>query len=123
MEKSLEILKLCDSEYRFMMIVWENAPLKSGELVSLCREKLGWKKSTTYTVIKKLCERGYIQNQDAVVSVLIPKEKVQAEESDYFVERTFEGSLPGFLAAFLGGRTLSEQEAEKLKQMIDAHKE
>lgn len=123
MEKSLEILKLCDSEYRFMMIVWENAPLKSGELVSLCREKLGWKKSTTYTVIKKLCERGYIQNQDAMVSVLIPKEKVQAEESDYFVERTFEGSLPGFLAAFLGGRTLSEQEAEKLKQMIDAHKE
>lgn len=123
MEKSLEILKLCDSEYRFMMIVWENAPLKSGELVSLCREKLGWKKSTTYTVIKKLCERGYIQNQDAVVSVLIPKEKVQAEESDYFVERTFEGSLPGFLAAFLGGRTLSEQEAEKLKQMIDAHME
>ncbi|MBD5541833.1 MAG: BlaI/MecI/CopY family transcriptional regulator [Lachnospiraceae bacterium] len=123
MEKSLEILKLCDSEYRFMMIVWENAPLKSGELVSLCREKLGWKKSTTYTVIKKLCERGYIQNQDALVSVLIPKERVQAEESDYFVERTFEGSLPGFLAAFLGGRTLSEQEAEKLKQMIDAHKE
>lgn len=123
MEKSLEILKLCDSEYRFMMIVWENAPLKSGELVSLCREKLGWKKSTTYTVIKKLCERGYIQNQDALVSVLIPKEKVQAEESDYFVERTFEGSLPGFLAAFLGGRTLSEQEAERLKQMIDAHKE
>ena len=106
-----------------MMIVWENAPLKSGELVSLCREKLGWKKSTTYTVIKKLCEKGYIQNQDAQVSVLIPKEKVQAEESDYFVERTFEGSLPGFLAAFLGGRTLSEQEAEKLKQMIDAHKE
>lgn len=123
MEKSLEILKLCDSEYRFMMIVWEKAPLKSGELVSLCREKLGWKKSTTYTVIKKLCERGYIQNQDALVSVLIPKEKVQAEESDYFVERTFEGSLPGFLAAFLGGRKLSEQEAEKLKQMIDAHKE
>lgn len=123
MEKSLETLKLCDSDYRFMMIVWEHAPLKSGELVSLCREKLGWKKSTTYTVIKKLCEKGYIQNQDALVSVLIPKEKVQAEESDYFVERTFEGSLPGFLAAFLGGRTLSEQEAEKLKQMIDAHKE
>lgn len=123
MEKSIETLKLCDSDYRFMMIVWENAPVKSGELAGLCREKLGWKKSTTYTVIKKLCDKGYIQNRDAVVSALVPREKVQAEESDYFVERTFNGSLPGFLAAFLGGRTLSEQEADKLKQMIDAHKE
>lgn len=122
-EKSLETIKLCDSDYRFMMIVWENAPLKSGELVRLCKERLGWKKSTTYTVIKKLSEKGYIQNREALVSVRITKERVQAEESDYFVERTFDGSLPGFLAAFLGGRTLSEQEAEKLKQMIDAHKE
>lgn len=123
MERIAENLKLCDSDYRFMLIVWENAPVKSGELVGLCKEKLGWKKSTTYTVIKKLCEKGYIQNEDAVVSVLIPKEKVQAEESEYFVERTFEGSLPGFLVAFLGGRTLSDEEAEKLKRMIDEHKE
>lgn len=123
MEKTAENLKLCDSDYRFMLIVWEYAPVKSGELVALCKERLGWKKSTTYTVIKKLCEKGYIQNEDAVVSVLVPKEKVQAEETEYFVERTFEGSLPGFLAAFLGGRTLSEGEAEKLKQMIDEHKE
>ncbi|MBP3459862.1 MAG: BlaI/MecI/CopY family transcriptional regulator [Lachnospiraceae bacterium] len=119
----MENLKLCDSDYRFMMIVWENAPMKSGELAGLCKEKLGWKKSTTYTVIKKLCEKGYIQNENAIVSVLIPKEKVQAEETEYFVERTFEGSLPGFLAAFLGGRILSEEEAEKLKKMIDEHKE
>lgn len=123
MEKTGESLKLCDSDYRFMLIVWEYAPVKSGELVGLCKEKLGWKKSTTYTVIKKLCEKGYIQNEDAVVSVLIPKEKVQAEETEYFVDRTFEGSLPGFLAAFLGKRTLSEEEAEKLKQLIDEHKE
>lgn len=123
MERIAENLKLCDSDYRFMLIVWENAPVKSGKLVGLCKEKLGWKKSTTYTVIKKLCEKGYIQNEDAVVSVLISKEKVQAEESEYFVERTFEGSLPGFLAAFLGGRTLSDEEAEKLKRMIDEHKE
>lgn len=123
MEKAVENLKLCDSDYRFMMIVWENAPMKSGELAGLCKEKLGWKKSTTYTVIKKLCEKGYIQNENAIVSVLIPKEKVQAEETEYFVERTFEGSLPGFLAAFLGGRILSEEEAEKLKKMIDEHKE
>ena len=123
MEKSLESLKLCDSDYRFMMIVWENAPVKSGELVGLCKEKLGWKKSTTYTVIKKLCDKGYIQNQDAMVSVLIPKEKVQAEESDYFVERTFGGSLPHFLAAFLGDRKLSAQEAETIEAMIRAHRE
>lgn len=123
MEKTAENLKLCDSDYRFMLVVWENAPIKSGDLAGLCREKLGWKKSTTYTVIKKLCEKGYIQNEDATVSVLIPKEKVQAEESEYFVERTFEGSLPGFLAAFLGGRTLSSQEADKLKRMIDEHRE
>lgn len=123
MEKAVENLKLCDSDYRFMLIVWENAPMKSGELAGLCKEKLGWKKSTTYTVIKKLCEKGYIQNENAIVSVLIPKEKVQAEETEYFVERTFEGSLPGFLAAFLGGRILSEEEAEKLKKMIDEHKE
>lgn len=123
MEKAVENLKLCDSDYRFMLIVWENAPMKSGELAGLCKEKLGWKKSTTYTVIKKLCEKGYIQNENAIVSVLIPKEKAQAEETEYFVERTFEGSLPGFLAAFLGGRILSEEEAEKLKKMIDEHKE
>lgn len=123
MENASELLKLCDSDYRFMSIVWEYAPLKSGELVGLCRDILGWKKSTTYTVIKKLCEKGYIQNEDAVVSVLVAKEKVQAEESAYFVERTFGGSLPGFLAAFLGGKTLSKQEAEKLKHLIDAHRE
>lgn len=118
----MENLKLCDSEYRFMMIVWENAPVGSGTLVNLCSEKLGWKKSTTYTVIKKLCERGYIVNENAVVSVLIPREQVQAEETEYFVERTFSGSLPQFLTAFLGNKQLSEKEAERLKQLIDEHR-
>ncbi|MDE7479251.1 MAG: BlaI/MecI/CopY family transcriptional regulator [Lachnospiraceae bacterium] len=117
----MEILKLCDSDYRFMLIVWEYAPVNSGELVRLCNEKLGWKKSTTYTQIKKMCEKGYIENTQAVVNVLIPKEKVQADESIYFVERTFDGSLPEFLTAFLGGRTISEKEAEKIKKMIDEH--
>ncbi len=114
---------LCDSDYKFMTVVWENAPIGSGELVKLCREKLGWKKSTTYTTIKKLCEKGYIQNESAMVSVLIPKEEVQANESASFVDRTFEGSLPQFIAAFLNGRTISEQEAEKIRRMINESKE
>lgn len=118
MEKDL---KLCDSDYKFMTIVWEYAPLNSGELVTLCKEHLGWKKSTTYTVIKKLTERGFIKNENATVSVLVKKEDCQAVETDYFVERTFGGSLPGFLAAFLNSRKLSEAEAEEIKRMIDEH--
>ncbi len=116
-------LKLCDSDYRFMTIVWDHAPIGSGKLAELCAEKLSWKKSTTYTVIKKLSERGFIKNENAVVEVLIPKERVQAEETDYFVERTFDGSLPNFLAAFLTGRKISQKEAEEIKRLIDKHME
>ncbi|HPT78649.1 MAG TPA: BlaI/MecI/CopY family transcriptional regulator [Candidatus Atribacteria bacterium] len=116
-------LKLCDSEYRFMTIVWDHAPIGSGRLVELCAEKLGWKKSTTYTVIKKLSVRGFIKNENAVVEVLIPKESVQAEETDYFVERTFDGSLPNFLVAFLSGRKISQKEAEEIKRLIDKYME
>lgn len=119
----MESWKLCDSDYRFMCIVWENAPVGSGELVKLCREELGWKKSTTYTVLRKLCEKGYIANENAVVSVLVPKERVQEDESTYFVERTFGGSLPGFLTAFLGNKKLSDREVEELEQLIAAHRE
>ena len=119
----MEELKLCDSEYRFMLLVWEASPVKSGELVKTARERLGWKKSTTYTVIKKLAERGFLKNEDAVVTALVQKETCQAVESDYFVERTFEGSLPKFIAAFLGGRTISEKEAEEIIRLIDSHKE
>ncbi|MCI7130076.1 MAG: BlaI/MecI/CopY family transcriptional regulator [Lachnospiraceae bacterium] len=115
--------RLCDSDYRFMCVVWDHAPVNSGELVKLCEQQLGWKKSTTYTVIRKMCEKGYISNVDATVSVLISKEQVQANESEYFVERTFDGSLPGFVAAFLGGKKISAREAAQLKQMIDAHRE
>ena len=116
-------LKLCDSEYRFMLLVWETEPVRSGDLVKISHDRLGWKRATTYTVIKKLAERGFLQNEDTIVSSLVPKEKCQAVASDYFVERTFEGSLPGFIAAFLGGKTISEQEAEEIKRMIDEHKE
>ena len=122
MEQANQQNRLCDSDYRFIQIVWKYAPVKSGELAVLCEKELGWKKSTTYTVIKKLCEKGFIQNENALVSVLIPREKVQASETEYFVERTFAGSLPGFLTAFLGEKTLSEKEAERLKKLIDEHK-
>ncbi len=117
----MESLKLCDSDYRFMLVVWEHSPVSSGTLVKFCNEQLGWKKSTTYTAIKKLSEKGYIKNENAVVSVLIPKERVQKDETDYFVERTFGGSLPGFLTAFLGGKSISKEEADKIKDIIDRY--
>ena len=119
----MDYAKLCDSDYRFMCVVWDHAPLGSGELVKLCQEELGWKKSTTYTIVRKMCEKGYITNENATISVLIPKEKAQMDESQYFVERTFGGSLPGFITAFLGGRKISNEEAKMLKKMIDEHKE
>lgn len=119
----MDKMKLCDSDYRFLMIVWEHAPIKSGKLVTLCGEQLGWKKSTTFTVIKKLCDKGYIVNENAVVSVLISREDAQADESEHFVERTFDGSLPQFVAAFLGGKTISKKEADKILELIDEHRE
>lgn len=117
----MENLRLCDSDYRFMTIVWENAPVASGDLVKLCNENLGWKKSTTYTAIKKLSEKGYIKNENAIVSVLIAQELVQRDETNYFVDRTFGGSLPGFLTAFLGGKNISKEEAEEIKRIIDEY--
>ena len=119
----METLKLCESDYRFMSVIWDSEPLQSGELVTLCAEKLGWKKSTTYTTLKKLCEKGFAKNEDTVVSSLVPREKAQAYESEHFVKHAFGGSLPGFLAAFLGGKTISEKEAAELKRLIDEHRE
>ena len=117
----MESLKLCDSDYRFMCVVWEHAPVGSGDLVKLCASMLGWKKSTTYTAIKKLSEKGFIQNENAVVSVLIDKERVQAEESNYFVEHTFGGSLPQFLTAFLDDKKLSTEEVAEIRRIIDEY--
>ncbi len=118
----MENIMLCQSDYRFMSVVWENEPVSSGRLVTLCAERLGWKKSTTYTVLRKMGEKGFVKNEDAVVASLYKKEKVQAKESEYFVERTFDGSLPAFLTAFLGGKTISERDAEELKRLIDTHR-
>lgn len=119
----MDEFNIWDSDYRFMMIVWEHAPIGSGKLVKLCQANLGWKKSTTYNAIRRMGKKGLIKNENALVSVVIPKEKVQAVESDHFVERTFKGSLPRFLASFLSGKAISGKEAEELKQLIDRHKE
>jgi len=115
----MEKYKLFDAEYKFVSIVWDNEPINSTELVKLCAEKLGWKKSTTYTVLKKLCERKVLQNKDATITALVKREDVQRYESKAVLEKTFDGSLPKFLTAFLSGRKLSEQEAEELKRIIE----
>ena len=121
--KKMDNLKLCESDYRFMSVIWDNEPVPSGKLVELCAERLGWKKPTTYTTLKKLCEKGFAKNENTVVTALIPKNSVQKQASERFVENTFEGSLPKFLVTFLGGKTLSEKESEELKRLIDEHKE
>ena len=119
----MENFKLAESEYRFAMIVWENEPINSGELVTLCEKNLGWKKSTTYTVLKKLCEKGLFKNEAAIVTAIIKMAQVQRFESEHFICRTFGGSLPQFITAFMGDKKLSKQEAEQLKQLIDRYKE
>ena len=118
----MEQAKLAEGEYRFACIVWDHEPVSSGTLVELCREELGWKKSTVYTVLKKLTDRGVLRSENAVVSSLVSREQVQRYESEHLIDRTFGGSLPAFLAAFMGGHTISEREAEELKQLIDRHR-
>ena len=119
----MEHLKLCESDYRFMTVIWDHEPVPSGKLVELCLQKLGWKKPTTYTTLKKLCEKGFAKNERSCVTSLVARESVQKAESERIVEQTFSGSLPGFLVAFLGGKTISESEAEELKRLIDSHRE
>ena len=111
--------KVFESEYRFCLILWENEPIKSSELVSLCKEKLGWKPTTTYTVIKRLSERGVVKNENTVVSSLVSKDEIQEAEIDEMVEKTFEGSVPAFLAAFTKKRNLTEKEIAEIRKMID----
>ena len=111
--------KVFESEYRFCLILWENEPVKSSKLVELCKEQLGWKPTTTYTVIKRLSERGVLKNENTVVSSLVSKDEVQASEINEMVEKTFEGSLPAFIAAFTKHQKLSEKEIDAMQQMID----
>lgn len=119
----METPKVYESEYRFCLILWEHEPIKSRELVKLCKEQLGWKPTTTYTVIKRLSERGILKNENTVVTSLVSKDAVQAAEIDELVERTFEGSLPAFIAAFTRHRKLSRDEIDQVQQMIDRFRE
>ena len=114
--------KIFESEYRFCLILWEHEPIKSSELVDLCREQLGWKPTTTYTVIKRLSERGVLKNENTIVSSLVTKDEVQAAEINEMVEKTFEGSLPAFVAAFTKHQKLSEEEIDAVQAMIDRYR-
>lgn len=115
----MEIPKVFESEYRFCLILWECEPVKSSELVSLCKERLGWKPTTTYTVIKRLSDRGVLKNENTVVSSLVSKDDVQAAEIGEMLEKKFEGSLPAFLAAFSKLDNLSEEDIDDVQKMID----
>ena len=115
--------KVFESEYRFCLILWEHKPVRSSELVALCREQLGWKPTTTYTVIKRLSERGVLVNENSVVRALVTKDEVQAAEIDELVEKKFGGSLPAFIAAFAKNRRLSKSELDEVQRMIDSFRE
>lgn len=118
----MSIPKVFESEYRFCLILWENEPIKSSKLVELCKEQLGWKPTTTYTVIKRLSERGVLKNDNTVVTSLVSKAQVQAAELDEMVQKTFEGSLPAFIAAFTRYQRLSDDEIDAVQQMIDRYR-
>ena len=118
----METPKIFESEYRFCLILWEHAPVRSSELVRMCREQLGWKPTTTYTVMKRLSERGVLKNENSVVSALGTKDEVQAAEIDEMLEKTFEGSLPAFIAAFTKHRKMSEEELDAVQAMIDRYR-
>ena len=109
-------------ESRFAEIIWSNEPLTSGELVKRCAGELSWKKSTTYTVLRKLCDRGIFQNQDGVVTSLISREELYSRQSQQFVEETFRGSLPSFLTAFTARRKLTNEEIDQLQRLIDSQR-
>ena len=119
----METPKVFESEYRFCLILWEHEPVRSSELVALCREQLGWKPTTTYTVIKRLSERGVLVNENSVVRSLVSKDEVQAAEIDELVEKKFGGSLPAFIAAFTRHRRLSGAELDEMQRMIDEYRE
>lgn len=119
----METPKIFESEYRFCLILWEQEPVDSSRLVSLCKEQLGWSKSTTYTVIRRLAERGVVKNENAVVTSLISKEEAQNSRLQEMVEETFEGSMPAFIAAFSRSKRLTRREVEQLQQLIDSFEE
>ncbi len=115
----MPVPKIFESEYRFCLILWEHEPVRTTELVQLCREQLEWKRTTTYTVIKRLSERGVLKNENGTVTSLVSKDAVQEAEIDELVEKKFEGSLPSFIAAFTRHGKMSGQEIDEVQRMID----
>ena len=115
----MQDLKIYDAEYRFLNIIWDSEPINSTQLTKLCFEKLGWKKATAYTVLRKLCDRKILKNENATVTALVKREQVQKYESEALLDKSFDGSLPTFLAAFLKDKKISEKEAAELKKMIE----
>lgn len=115
----METPKIFEKEYKFCLILWEHEPIRSGDLAKLCEEQLGWKTTTTYTVIKRLSDRGVLKNENMTVTSLISKDEVQASEIDEFVEEKFEGSLPAFFAAFTKRQKISERDLDEIQEMID----
>lgn len=119
----MDIPKIHESEYRLCLILWEKEPLTAVELARLCQEKLGWKRTTTYTVIKRLGDRGVLENKNGVVTSLISREEAQAGEIDQLVQSKFEGNLPAFIAAFTRRQRLTPAELEEVQRMIDRIRE
>ncbi len=119
----MEEIRLGAVESRFADIIWENEPLSSGELVKICEKELTWKKSTTYTVLKKLCERGIFRNENGTVTSLVSKEELNFRQSEKFVEDNFKGSLPAFVAAFTKRKALSKKDMDEIKKMLDSFEE
>ena len=118
----MEELKLGTVESRFADIIWENEPISSGQLVKLCGQQLDWKKSTTYTMLKRLCQRGLFQNEKGMVSALMTKEEFGAAQSEKIIEESFDGSLPAFIAAFTSRKKLSPDDVNEIQKMIDSYR-
>lgn len=118
----METPKIFESEYRFCLILWDNEPIRSKDLVQLCQEKLGWKSTTTYTVLKRLAQRGVLKNENTIVTSLVSKDQVQAAELESFVDRTFGGDLPAFVAAFTKHGRISDREIDAVQAMIDRYR-
>ena len=119
----MDVPKIFASEYRFCLILWEQEPINSTQLAKLCKEQLGWSRPTTYTVIRRLAERGVLKNENTIVSTLVTKEQVQQAEMAEMMERTFEGSVPAFITAFANSKKLTRADIEQLEALIQSYQE
>lgn len=113
-------IRLGAAENAFAQIVWERAPLSSGELVRICKKELNWARSTTYTVLHRLCDKGLFRVEEGTVQILLTRDEFKVQQSEAFMQDTFRGSLPAFIAAFTAGKKLNQEEAEEIRQLIDA---